>query len=59
VKWRAQSIEVRVAHLETVARANGLHDADCSALRRYKEQRHTGAYLIPPDCDCWLAEDEP
>lgn len=59
MNWAWLSPEVRLAHLEAVARANELHDVDCPVLYTRKAQRHTGAYVIPQPCDCWLADEEP
>lgn len=57
MNWSSCSVELRLAHLEVVLRANELHDVDCPVLGVRKAQRLTGAYVIPQPCTCWLADE--
>ena len=50
------SLESRLAAVEARQRAYGMHDPGCPVFKTEVAQRRTGAYLIPPDCECWLSE---
>lgn len=42
--------------VEDILRANGMHESKCSLLKTAKAQQHTGVYLTPKPCDCWLSK---
>lgn len=54
-----QDVLDRLDRIEARMRAVGLHDPDCPALERMQAQLHTGAYLMPVPCTCWLANPGP
>ena len=51
------TLESRIEAIEARQRAYGMHDPECPVFRTQVAQRSTDAYLIPPDCTCWLSEE--
>lgn len=46
----------RLSRIESILRANGLHEPSCEYLASVIAQRSTGAYIHPQPCTCWLRE---
>lgn len=48
----------RLARVEAILRAHGLHEPSCPEFIRQQRQRETGTYLVPRPCVCWLTEPD-
>jgi len=42
--------------IESILRANQLHEGECPWFQTRQAQRFTTMHLVVPDCTCWLSK---
>lgn len=53
-----EALSARVEHIEAMMKDRGWHEPECPVRRTQIAQQRLGAYLYPPNCACWLAEED-